>query len=440
MTSPRASTTASSIAPRRIRWVWRGRIARGYLSLWSGESALGKSTQFCAVAAGLTTGTLEGHLEGKPSRVLIVASEDAREDVWVPRLIVAGADLDLIEFQDHGRDWNLRDGIDLTARAVDEKKPELVFIDSVLEHLPEPKGGENINSPSFIRRSLGPFSELLKTRQIGGLISTHPPKSKGTTFADSVMASAAFVHISRVGLLFAWHPEDHDLPDQDRRRVLMRPPGGSNIGRDPGAFEFRVLTRSLLIEDENEDIPYTTPLTPTDVTYRDLTRATPAEPGQPSLVASARALIDDRLQDGHWHPSMIDELIDEHGYTKATAYRAAERCEKQRASHQSWWWAKQGTPKSTFVGNGENLGTTPPRARTASQPENNPPKTTRNGSTATTSHIPTDTDQSARAAQLVPTSQTPHARDPLPEGWTLEEAESLAATHHAEQAERETAG
>src|SRR5207302_5822007 len=120
---------------------------------------------------------------------------------------------------------------------------------------------------------------LCKAREVAGLISTHPPKAKGSTFADMVIASAAFVHLTRVGVLFAWHPDDLALPDQERRRVLMRPPGGSNIGRDPGAFEFRVLARELEIEGEMEEVPYTTPLEPSDVTFRDLTR-TPREDRQ----------------------------------------------------------------------------------------------------------------------------------------------------------------
>ena len=120
---------------------------------------------------------------------------------------------------------------------------------------------------------------------MAGLISTHPPKARGSTFADNVMASAAFVHITRVGLLFAWHPDDLELPDQERRRVLMRPPGGSNIGRNPGAFEFHVQAKDMPIEGEIEEIPFTTTPVVSDVSFRDLTRnlratsqAAPASP------------------------------------------------------------------------------------------------------------------------------------------------------------------
>ena len=114
--------------------------------------------------------------------------------------MAAEADLDLVEFQDKGRDWNLRDGMGLTDQVVKQVGAKLVVIDAVMEHLPEPKGGENIYQPTFIRRSLGPFADLCKARQIAGLISTHPPKSRGSAFADMVIASAAFVHRYAPGL------------------------------------------------------------------------------------------------------------------------------------------------------------------------------------------------------------------------------------------------
>jgi putative DNA primase/helicase len=387
-------TKASTIKPRRIRWLRRGWLAFGYLSLWSGESSLGKSTFSCSLFADLTHGTLPGHLEGEPSNVLIVASEDARGDMWVPRLMAAGADLERVQFLDQDREWNLRDGQPFIERALDEGDAKLVFIDSVLEVLPEPGHGESINSAPFVRRSLGPTSDMLKNRNIAGLVSTHPPKGKGSTFQDSVMASAAFVHVTRVGLLFAWHPDDLDLPDQERRRVLMRPPGGSNIGRDPGSFEFRVLTKDILIEGEPEEVPYTSTLEPTDVTYRDLTRA-PKEDKAPTQteVAGAEALIDSRLADGKWHPSMIDELL-EKGFSRSTAYRAAEPVEKHKApTDGKWWWASNGTPKSSFVEVAGNMGPSRARARTPSQPGTFTPKTTTNGSVEGRSHVPAELDE-----------------------------------------------
>jgi hypothetical protein len=402
-----SSTNAATIPARRIRWAWRGRLPLGYLALWSGESSLGKTLMACWMISAITRGRLEGHLQGIPSKVLIIANEDARDDMWVPRLMVSEADLHYVEFQDQPMDWSVRDGTALTRDAIERTDAKLVFVDSVLEVMPEPKGGESLSSPMFVRRSLRPLAELLRERQVAGLVSTHPPKAKGSTFADMVISSAAFVHVTRVGMLFAWHPADLELPDQERRRVLMRPPGGSNIGRDPGTYEFTVRAKELLIEGETEEIPYIDDLQPSDVTYRDLTR-TQKEEGAPGTtkLAEARSLIEQRLADGQWHPSMIDELI-EQGFTKSTAYRAAEPTAKLQSAANGWYWAKAGTPKSTFVEVDGKAGTALGARTYTPGHGNRPPNPPTNRSTETSSQPPADFDETTPSHQRGGSSHFP---------------------------------
>jgi hypothetical protein len=433
MSAERTSTNAATITPRRIRWLWQGRLALRYVSLWSGESSIGKTIAFCWVAAQLTHGRLGGRFHGEPTRVLIVATEDAREDMWVPRLMAAGADLSLIEFLDQDREWNLRDGMAQVDGVLDSFDAKLVFVDSVMEHLPEPKGGgENANSPTFVRRALGPFSDLCKQRTVAGLVSTHPPKSRGSTFADYVMASAAFVHVSRVGLLFAWHPDDLELPDQERRRVLMRPPGGSNIGRDPGALEFAVQAKDVLIEHEAEEVPYVTGALPSAVTFRDLTRVPHEEGAGPSLTATLKLLIAERLGDGQWHRSMQAELEAATGAAQSTVYRAAAGVVKKEGPDGAWWWAAKGTPKSSFVHVAPDDGNNPSRAGGISPAGNNPPKPPQNGVVEPCSLLPAELDETTQDEGLFPSSQPPHGRSRAREADTLT-AEGARAKVYAAQ-------
>lgn len=346
------TTTASSVKPRRVRWLWKGRLALGYMSLWTGESSLGKSTFFAWLAAQLTHGKLEGQVGSVD--VLVIASEDARADTWVPRLMAAGADLNHVHFLDSPPDWNIRDGIEFVEQAFAQHEDEiyggirLVFIDSIFEETPSTKGGESIYSVDFIRRALRPFNDLCKEKKVAGLISTHPPKAKGSSFADMVMASAAFIQVTRVGLLFTWHPDDLDVPDQERRRVLMRPPGGSNIGRDPGSYEFTIGIKLLDIEGEPEEVPYITNPEPSDVTFRDVT-AEPKKDKAISKIAQVRALVEARLSDGKWHPSMAPEL-ETLGFDKTTISRGAMTATKHQTADKRKWWAKAGTPKGSFEG------------------------------------------------------------------------------------------
>jgi hypothetical protein len=387
-------TKAKAIKPRRIRWVWKGRLARGYMSLWTGESSLGKSTFFCRVASELTHGTLDGHTYGEPGTVLIVAAEDAREDVWVPRLMAAKADLDRVVFQNQNREWNLRDGMALTTAAIEEAKPQIVFVDSIIEHLPDPKSGQSINSAQYIRQSLGPFADLCKAHNVAGLISTHPPKAKGSTFADMVLASVAFIQMTRVGLLFAWHPDDLDLDDQERRRVLMRPPGGSNIGRDPGPVEFHVGVELIEIEGENEEVPYIADLQPSSVMFRDLTRTPRDEPIRPQ-IADAKLLIEQRLSDNRWHPSMVEELVGQ-GFKKSTAYNAADGVRKRKSPTGEWWWGSSEALEPDFVQLSQNAGSSRARARRDSWKLEHAPKPHDNPYRKGSSNIPADLDETSQ--------------------------------------------
>jgi hypothetical protein len=89
-------TRASVIRPRAVRWTWEDRLAVGTFNLLGGREGIGKSTIGLALAAQLTRGTMPGIHFGKPKAVIVATTEDAWEFTIVPRLMAAGADLDLV--------------------------------------------------------------------------------------------------------------------------------------------------------------------------------------------------------------------------------------------------------------------------------------------------------------------------------------------------------
>src|SRR5947209_2735492 len=89
---------ADRIDPRNVRWLWRGWVPLGMLSLLVGLPGFGKTTLLEKLAADVTRGELDGDLYGQPSSVLIVSYEDALEETLVPRLIAADADRKRIDF------------------------------------------------------------------------------------------------------------------------------------------------------------------------------------------------------------------------------------------------------------------------------------------------------------------------------------------------------
>jgi AAA domain len=292
----------SNVKSRSIRWGWEGRMPIGYPTVQTGIEGIGKSVFDAFVIARWTRGELPGEWRDKPVNALVVASEDGIEDTWKPRLDLAGADPDRYGFLNVDElplDWNIRDGMDALRVAAVELEARVIFIDALLDHMPPAKGGESVNSPTFVRGALGPLKRAVRELDVVGLYSMHPPKGQRASFRDMVQASQAFSAVPRVGLLFAWHPDDQ--PDEpDSRRVLIR--GKGNLGRNPGALEFRVSE----VEYEHDDGRITgrevvTDVAPCEVTLADLDPNYRKNERPPTKIEQAADIIREALRDGEWH-------------------------------------------------------------------------------------------------------------------------------------------
>jgi hypothetical protein len=293
---------ASDVRSTSVRWAWTGWSPIGYLTVMTGIEGLGKSVFAAQFMARLTRGELPGEWHGSPVNVLIVAGEDGIADTWKPRLDLADADPDRVSFLNLSNlapDWNLRDGIDALRAAVEETSAKAIFIDALLDHMPGPKAGESINTPTFVRQALGPLKRLVRDLELVAQFSMHPPKAKSADFRDLVQASQAFSAIPRVGWLLAFHPDD-DADERDRRRVLIR--GKGNLGRNPGALEFRVVGRDYLHDDGRlEDREVVADLNPSAVTIADLAPGKMLGAREPTKAERAADVIREALRDGDWH-------------------------------------------------------------------------------------------------------------------------------------------
>jgi AAA domain len=290
----------SEVKSRPIRWAWTGRLAIGYLTLQTGIEALGKSAFAAWKIARLTHGDLPGEWRGEPVDVLIVASEDGIADTWKPRLVVGGADTDRVAFLKFPPGWDLRDGTPDIARAVHETSARFVYIDAALDHMPAPRGSESVNSPTFVRSALAPFKRMVRDLDLVGEFSMHPPKAYSADFRGCVQASQAFVAVARVGLLFAYHPDDRELPEEERRRVLIR--GMGNIGRNPGALEFRVAGREHKHDNgQSSEVAVVEGVEPSSITMADLAPDRMIGAHKPTKGEQAAEVLREALCDGGWH-------------------------------------------------------------------------------------------------------------------------------------------
>ncbi|PRH79374.1 hypothetical protein C6N75_09830 [Streptomyces solincola] len=92
------SVRASQVTIQRTRWLWRDRIALGGLALIAGKGDVSKSTLLAQMVAWITTGDMRGEFDGVPRAVGYVVNEDSLSQTVVPRMVAAGANLDLVHF------------------------------------------------------------------------------------------------------------------------------------------------------------------------------------------------------------------------------------------------------------------------------------------------------------------------------------------------------
>ena len=348
---PRPATAAPAKS-RAIRWAWTGRLALDYLCVLTGLEGIGKSTFVAWMVAQLTRGELVGELQDRPVNVLIVAGEDGLADVWQPRLHVAGADLERVHFlnlEPLGSRWNIAGGIDELRAAVKDSGARIVVFDALLDHFPPPVAGESVNSATFVRAGLAPLRALARDMGLSIVFSLHPPKGARAEFRDLVQTSQAFTAIARVGLLVAWHPEDDDEHEDDRRRVLIR--GKGNIGRNPGALAFRVTARLHEHDDGRvSGVPLVTEVEPCEITMRDLAPGRMVgtdDPEEPKVQQLAQ-VIAGALADGEWQKAA--DVLDGQEFTKGTIARAkrAAGVETERRGYPAQvFWRLRAAPSRT---------------------------------------------------------------------------------------------
>lgn len=416
----RPVTRARDIRKQRLRWTWQGRLALGYLAVWCGAGEIGKSLFAAWVIRELNFGRLDGEFRGHPQKALIIASEDGREDMWLPRLEAVGADLDAIEFLNYPSGWNLRDGVSWIDKAIADTGVPLIFIDALMEHMPDAQGSENTRSPTFVRQALAPLANLAKERRTTPLFGLHPRKAAGETFADVVQESGVFTQLPRIGLLFGYHPEDSELPPEEQRRVILR--GKGNVGRRPRALSFRIAARDLEWDDPEdaamaEPEAYVTDVQECDMTARQLLQQSKApterEASKTELVTAFMATA---LSDGEWHESepirgRLVELQLWHNQRGADARRQLGVKVRKRPGIQDgpWEWQIPNSFNSTT-----ETDSSPPRATLMPQmtvPFENAPNNNNNGKSQRVNRVERTGETEGEESRVIHTTR---ARDELP--------------------------
>ena len=215
-------TRASEIRHVRVRWLWRGRVPLGAVTVLAGQQGLGKSTTMIELAARLTRGELDGDLAGRPCRVLIVTLEDNLSGMVNPRLIAAGADLDQVEIvgvKVDGLDGLITLPEDIAAidSSAREQAARLLIIDPIVAAL---SGGIDAYRDHEVRRAFAPLAQLAERNDLAVVAIMHLTKAQTGDLLGRVSGSVAFTAAARSVLAFARDPDDPDGDAGDRRVIV----------------------------------------------------------------------------------------------------------------------------------------------------------------------------------------------------------------------------
>lgn len=221
-----AITPLSQIQPRRVHWLWQGRLAIGTLGLLAGREGLGKSTIACDLAAQITRGTLPGEHEGTPKAVLVCATEDSFEHTIRPRFEVADADLNRVYRVERRTDSGdlpilLPDDLAGVEQAAIDVDATLLVLDPLISRL----GALDSHKDAEVRLALEPLVAIADRAQFAVLGLIHHNKTGATDPLDKVMGSKAFAAVAR-----SVHTVIPDPSDETGQRRYFGTPK-NNLGR-----------------------------------------------------------------------------------------------------------------------------------------------------------------------------------------------------------------
>jgi putative DNA primase/helicase len=238
------SRRAADITPEHIDFLWPGRLARGKHTAFAGEPGDGKSQLSIYVAATISRGGKWPCDEGcapRSGNVIIFNAEDGVADTIVPRLIVAGADMNRIHIvsavllQDGKgrRTFNLQADLALLEKKIREiGDVALVIIDPISSYM----GKIDSHKNSEVRGALEPLSELAERLNMAVLSITHFSKAgSGTTnkALHRFIGSIAFVGAPRAAFAV--------IEDADNEGRMLFLHAKNNIARKPQGLAYRLL-------------------------------------------------------------------------------------------------------------------------------------------------------------------------------------------------------
>lgn len=307
----------SHVKSKPIKWLWKGKFARGKVSMLAGHPGLGKTQITSSMAAIVTTGgswPVDNTICEKGNVILFSAEDDA-EDTIRPRLEAAGADLDCVfildaVLDDHGkpRPFNMIYDLQRLSEMLEHiGNVALIVIDPITAYL----GGADSHKNADIRALLSPLADLAAKHGSAIVCVTHLNKSGGGEALLRITGSLAFVAAARAAYLVV-----KDQENSSRRLFL---PIKNNVGNDQSGLAFTLEPHLLPDNIETSRVRWESEAV---LISADDAMTNSVEPEDRSALEGAKEFLSDLLSQGAVSSVQVRSEAKEAGHAWPTVRRA----------------------------------------------------------------------------------------------------------------------
>jgi len=191
----------ADVTPEAVEWIWRGRLAKGKMTVLIGDPGIGKSSVTMDVASRITRGA--SWPDGGPApigNVLLLTAEEGLADTVRPKIDVYNGDpgrifaLQGIRQGETETSFSLDGDIHQLEKAIDQIGDVRLI---VIDHLSAYLGKKDSYKDSEIRGVLGPLALLAERRGVAVLGVMHLTKNSQTQALYRAPGSIAFVAAAR---------------------------------------------------------------------------------------------------------------------------------------------------------------------------------------------------------------------------------------------------
>lgn len=208
-------TTAASIKPVEIDWLWELYIPVGEVTMIVGNPGDGKSTVAQAIVTAVSMGAELFGDTVPQGKCIFLSAEQSVASVTVPRFIQMGADLTKIILPDEVNEKDEPVPFVLDKSGMEElrevcllERPSLIVIDTVTAYI---EASRDFNSANQTREWMRRLAEIARVTPCAVVLLGHLNKNSSAHPLMRILGSIDFVGASRSVILVGKDPDDESV-------------------------------------------------------------------------------------------------------------------------------------------------------------------------------------------------------------------------------------